>query len=73
MITDIKQIVKNYSKGSMVLDVTSTIPCLFLNMNSNWFLLRIIRFIHVREVINKVSDLFEYCLDFLGLDKAIEE
>ena len=54
----------------MIFDIASTIPALFLNQHSNWFHLKLIRFIHVRTVYGCLSDVVKIMLNKLELDKG---
>lgn len=71
--TNIFSIILNYVKGTMIFDVTATVPAFFLDGNSDWFLLKIIRFIHVRTVYGSLSDAIRILLTKLGLDKGSVE
>lgn len=72
-VKDIPEIVLNYAKGTMVFDIASTVPALFKDGNTQWFHLKLIRFIHVRSVYGWLSDVVRICLNRFGLDKGSVE
>ena len=57
----------------MVFDIASTVPALFKDGNTQWFHLKLIRFIHVRSVYGWLSDVVRICLNRFGLDKGSVE
>lgn len=57
----------------MFFDIAASIPTLFLDMNSQWFNLKLIRFIHVRSVFGWVADMVKILLNRFGLDKGTIE
>ena len=57
----------------MFFDIASSVPALFLDMNSQWFNLKLIRFIHVRSVFGWVADMVRIFLKRFGLDKGTIE
>jgi len=63
----------NYAKGFMFLDIASTATALFLDQNSAWFQLKLIRFIHVKAVYGSLSDVIRILLNRFGLDKGSVE
>lgn len=67
------KIMINYARGSMIFDIASTVPALFLDQHSNWFHLKLIRFIHVRTVYGCLSDVVRIMLNKFGLDKGSVE
>lgn len=72
-VKSIYKIILNYARGSMAFDIASSVPALFLDMNSQWFNLKLIRFIHVRSVFGWVADMVKILLDRIGLDKGTIE
>ena len=72
-VKDIPDIVLNYVKGTMVFDIASSVPALFKDGNTQWFHLKLIRFIHVRSVYGWLSDVVRLCLNRFGLDKGSVE
>ena len=72
-VNSIDQIILNYARGAMIFDIASCIPALFLDMNSQWFNLKIIRFIHVRSVFGWVADMVRIVLNRFGLEKGYIE
>ena len=69
-VKSIYEIILNYARGAMIFDIASTIPALFLDMNSQFFNLKLIRFIHIRSVFGWVADIVRILLNRLGLDKG---
>ena len=72
-VKSIYEIVWNYARGTMFFDIAASIPTLFLDMNSQWFNLKLIRFIHVRSVFGWVADMVKILLNRFGLDKGTIE
>lgn len=42
------RVIWNYIKGSMILDIFATIPCLVTDQSQTWYITKLIRFIHVK-------------------------
>jgi len=66
-------IMMNYIKGFFVMDFMASVPALFLDQNSNWFWLKLIRFIHARSVYSSISDTVKSIFTRCGLDKGSVE
>lgn len=57
----------------MIFDIASSVPTLFLDMNKQFFNLKLIRFIHVKSVFGWVADMVRIFLNRIGLDKGTIE
>lgn len=61
---------KNYAKGSMLLDVASTIPALISGQSHKYFLYKMLRFYYLKEVYGSISSLIRYFLIRTGMNKG---
>ena len=72
-VDSIYMIICNYARGTMIFDIAANIPPLFLDMNSQWFNFKLIRFIHIRSVFGWVADMVRILLNRFSLDKGTVE
>lgn len=61
---------KNYAKGTMVLDLASTLPSLLSGQSHQYFLYKMLRFYYLKEVYGSISSLIRYVLLRCGLNKG---
>mmetsp|Transcript_1473 Transcript_1473/g.2589 ORF Transcript_1473/g.2589 Transcript_1473/m.2589 type:complete len:363 (-) Transcript_1473:1072-2160(-) len=70
-VDDIKEIVLNYAKPTMIFDLISTLPSLLTNQSSeSYFWFKLVRFFHVRSVYGSLSDIVSFILSKMGLNKG---
>ena len=72
-VKSIYMIILQYAKGTMFFDIASSVPALFLDMNSQYYNLKLIRFIHVKAVFGWIADMVKILLNRIGLDKGTIE
>lgn len=63
----------NYAKGTMLFDISATLPGIITSQSHDYYILKLIRFIHVREVYSFISDIFKKFLEKMGLNNAATE
>lgn len=67
------EIFKNYAKSSMVVDIVSTMPCLFTSEDDSLYYLKIFRMYHARGAYQALSDMIKVILSKMGASKGSVE
>lgn len=60
----------NYARGTLLLDLASTIPPLITGESHQYFLFKMLRFYYLKEVYGSISSLVRYVLLRCGLNKG---
>ena len=60
----------NYAKGTLLLDLASTLPCLITLESHKYFLYKLLRFYYLMEVYGSIQSLIRYFLLKMGLNKG---
>ena len=69
LVSELPSIIWHYFTDTMLFDLVATVPFFFVDPNSNWFFLKLLRVCHVRKVFGSITDYNKSLLQKFGFDK----